>query len=102
MGAALPVAAYGAKRDGVPLREAVAHLVVAKEVRDGYEQEKFKHWTDIDRDGCSTRFPGTFDVVRLGVQSVSCGATLASEALAVAELAAACEIQREHGVNSQE
>ncbi|GLZ28190.1 hypothetical protein Lesp02_03800 [Lentzea sp. NBRC 105346] len=39
----------------LPLREAVAALVVADEVRDGYERTKFRHWIDADRDGCSTR-----------------------------------------------
>jgi Protein of unknown function (DUF1524) len=37
------------------LRDAVEALVVADEVRDGYERTKFRHWIDIDGDGCNTR-----------------------------------------------
>ncbi|RLK58425.1 uncharacterized protein DUF1524 [Actinokineospora cianjurensis] len=37
------------------LREAIAALPVADEVREGYERTKFKHWIDADRDGCNTR-----------------------------------------------
>ncbi len=40
---------------GVPLRDLVAHLSVADEVRDGYDRAKFKHWVDADHDGCDTR-----------------------------------------------
>ncbi len=39
----------------VPLRDLVAALPVATEVRDGYVRAKFKHWVDADRDGCNTR-----------------------------------------------
>ena len=39
----------------VPLRDVVAALPVATELRDGYERTKFKHWVDADRDGCNTR-----------------------------------------------
>lgn len=39
----------------MPLRDAVAALPVAEEIRDGYQREKYRHWTDADRDGCSTR-----------------------------------------------
>ncbi|WP_229694143.1 HNH endonuclease family protein [Lentzea pudingi] len=44
-----------AAASAVPLREAVAALAVADESRDGYQRDKFRHWTDADRDGCSTR-----------------------------------------------
>ena len=40
----------------VPLREAVALLVQADERREGYSRDRFRHWIDADRDGCSTRF----------------------------------------------
>jgi len=39
-----------------PLVTAINNLPVAAEVRTGYERAKFKHWTDADGDGCSTRF----------------------------------------------
>jgi len=39
-----------------PLVTAINNLPVATEVRTGYERSKFKHWTDADSDGCSTRF----------------------------------------------
>ncbi|HEX8870513.1 MAG TPA: hypothetical protein VF821_32910 [Lentzea sp.] len=39
----------------MPLRDAVAALPVADEIRDGYRRDKFKLWTDADHDGCSTR-----------------------------------------------
>ncbi|MFI6098199.1 HNH endonuclease family protein [Lentzea sp. NPDC051213] len=48
-------AAAPATAAALPLREAVAALPVADEVRDGYQREKFRHWVDADRDGCSTR-----------------------------------------------
>ncbi|MFJ6671751.1 HNH endonuclease family protein [Actinosynnema sp. NPDC091369] len=37
------------------LRDAVEHLPVREENREGYERDKFRHWIDADRDGCSTR-----------------------------------------------
>jgi Protein of unknown function (DUF1524) len=37
------------------VRELIAELPVAGEVRDGYERTKFRHWVDADRDGCNTR-----------------------------------------------
>lgn len=37
------------------LQDAVEALVVADEVRDGYDRDLFKHWIDADHDGCSTR-----------------------------------------------
>ena len=40
---------------GVPLREVVAALPLADEVRDGYDRAKFRHWVDADGDGCNTR-----------------------------------------------
>jgi hypothetical protein len=49
------MAAASATATAVPLREAVAVLPVADESRDGYQRDKFRHWTDADRDGCSTR-----------------------------------------------
>ncbi|MEW1847822.1 hypothetical protein AB0392_58540 [Nonomuraea angiospora] len=30
-------------------------LPVASERREGYQRTSFRHWTDQDRDGCSTR-----------------------------------------------
>lgn len=41
--------------DTLPLRDAVAALKVADEDRTGYDRNLFHHWTDADRDGCSTR-----------------------------------------------
>lgn len=38
-----------------PLRTAVADLTVAEENRTGYQRTRFRHWTDEDDDGCSTR-----------------------------------------------
>jgi hypothetical protein len=39
----------------LPVRDALAALPVQTENRTGYERTKFKHWTDVDRDGCNTR-----------------------------------------------
>jgi hypothetical protein len=39
----------------VPVRDVVAALPVATELRDGHDRTKFKHWVDADRDGCNTR-----------------------------------------------
>ncbi|MFS0698112.1 HNH endonuclease family protein [Streptomyces nitrosporeus] len=51
-----PAAAPGAPADGgLSLADAVAKLPAGDEVRDGYERDSFKHWTDEDGDGCATR-----------------------------------------------
>ena len=39
----------------VDLRNAVAQMGVANEVRTGYVRDKFKHWDDVDRDCQNTR-----------------------------------------------
>jgi hypothetical protein len=39
-----------------PLRTAVSSLVVATEVRTGYDRDLFPHWIDADGDGCNTRY----------------------------------------------
>ncbi|MFK4103191.1 HNH endonuclease family protein [Streptomyces sp. NPDC019531] len=39
----------------LPVRDALATLPVQDEDRTGYERTKFRHWSDADRDGCSTR-----------------------------------------------
>ncbi|WP_346767374.1 hypothetical protein [Streptomyces sp. C1-2] len=39
----------------LPVRDALTALAVQAEDRTGYEHIKFRHWTDADRDGCSTR-----------------------------------------------
>ncbi|MFS8202589.1 HNH endonuclease family protein [Streptomyces sp. CWNU-52B] len=39
----------------LPLAAAVDLLPSAVESRDGYQRSRFRHWTDADRDGCSTR-----------------------------------------------
>ncbi|WP_424858543.1 HNH endonuclease family protein [Streptomyces sp. SAI-170] len=39
----------------LPVRDALAHLTVQEEDRTGYSRNAFRHWTDADRDGCSTR-----------------------------------------------
>jgi hypothetical protein len=38
-----------------PLTEAIEHLDVATEHRDGYDRDKFNHWVDADGDGCDAR-----------------------------------------------
>ncbi|MFH8993082.1 HNH endonuclease family protein [Streptomyces sp. NPDC017940] len=50
-------AAHAAPGDDVrmPVRDALTALDVTDESREGYSRDKFKHWTDADRDGCSTR-----------------------------------------------
>ncbi|MEU4574636.1 HNH endonuclease family protein [Nonomuraea sp. NPDC023979] len=53
--AASPGAAARAA-EGLLLADAVATLPVAAEQREGYKRTSFKHWTDSDRDGCSTRY----------------------------------------------
>lgn len=40
----------------IAVEELLAGLIVAEEVRGGYERDLFKHWIDDDRDGCNTRF----------------------------------------------
>ncbi|MFJ4836337.1 HNH endonuclease family protein [Streptomyces sp. NPDC088747] len=49
--------AEGAPGDTVtlPVRDALKALTIHDESRTGYERSKFRHWTDADRDGCSTR-----------------------------------------------
>ncbi|MGW1878793.1 HNH endonuclease family protein [Streptomyces sp. NPDC001975] len=39
----------------LPVRDALAALTVADESRAGYSRDKFKHWTDADKDGCNAR-----------------------------------------------
>ncbi|CUW33344.1 hypothetical protein [Streptomyces reticuli] len=39
----------------LPVRDALAALPVQDESRAGYTRDKFKHWTDADKDGCNTR-----------------------------------------------
>ncbi|MFC8520125.1 HNH endonuclease family protein [Streptomyces sp. NPDC057257] len=39
----------------LPVRDALAALPVQDESRTGYTRDKFRHWTDADRDGCTTR-----------------------------------------------
>ena len=37
------------------LDAAIKVLKVAPDVRDGYARSKFKHWSDLDKNGCNTR-----------------------------------------------
>ncbi|MFJ8159023.1 HNH endonuclease family protein [Streptomyces sp. NPDC094468] len=39
----------------LPVRDALAALPVADESRAGYTRDKFKHWTDADKNGCNAR-----------------------------------------------
>ncbi|MDT0382507.1 HNH endonuclease family protein [Streptomyces sp. DSM 42041] len=39
----------------LPLRDAVEALPAAEETRTGYKRTLFRHWTDADKDSCSTR-----------------------------------------------
>ncbi|MGW7244648.1 HNH endonuclease family protein [Streptomyces sp. NPDC054804] len=39
----------------LPVRDALAALPVADESRAGYSRDKFRHWTDADKNGCNTR-----------------------------------------------
>ncbi|MEU9381261.1 HNH endonuclease family protein [Streptomyces sp. NPDC048279] len=39
----------------LPVRDALAALTVSDEDRTGYTRDKFKHWTDADKNGCNTR-----------------------------------------------
>ncbi len=51
-----PAANAAGETYSAPLVTAISSLPVAAEVRTGYERSKFKHWTDADGDGCSTRY----------------------------------------------
>jgi hypothetical protein len=53
--AASPGAPGGEQGSGLRLADAIRQLPVRSEVREGYEREAFKHWTDEDSDGCSAR-----------------------------------------------
>lgn len=37
------------------LDAAIKVLKVAPDIRDGYARSKFKHWSDLDKNGCNTR-----------------------------------------------
>ncbi|MCX5451420.1 HNH endonuclease family protein [Streptomyces nigrescens] len=45
----------GGSKAGLRLTDAIGRLKVAREVRAGYERDKFRLWTDADHDGCDTR-----------------------------------------------
>lgn len=51
---AVPSTAF-AESYSAPLRTAISDLPTASEVRTGYTRDAFRHWTDADGDGCSTR-----------------------------------------------
>lgn len=50
-----PSAASAEATSGPTLAEALAALPVAAEQRAGYDRDLFKHWVDVDRDGCNSR-----------------------------------------------
>jgi len=35
--------------------EGIKVLTIAPDVREGYSRAKFKHWSDLDKNGCNTR-----------------------------------------------
>lgn len=37
------------------LDAAIKTLKIAPDIRDGYARSKFKHWSDLDKNGCNTR-----------------------------------------------
>ncbi|MCW8382412.1 HNH endonuclease family protein [Streptomyces justiciae] len=39
----------------LPVHDALAELPIRDEDRTGYSRDKFRHWVDADRNGCSTR-----------------------------------------------
>ncbi|MGW1794232.1 HNH endonuclease family protein [Streptomyces tubercidicus] len=45
----------GGKNGSLRLTDAIERLKVSREVRAGYERDKFRLWTDADHDGCDTR-----------------------------------------------
>lgn len=44
-----------AESQPVPVRELLGQLTVAPERNTGYERGYFRHWSDLDGDGCDTR-----------------------------------------------
>lgn len=60
----------------VAVRDLIAQLRVADESRAGYQRTAFKHWTDADKDGCSTRNEVLLDeAVVAPVRSTGCKLT---------------------------
>ncbi|MGW7244581.1 HNH endonuclease family protein [Streptomyces sp. NPDC054804] len=51
----LPVRHAPGETITLPVRDALAALPVADESRAGYSRDKFRHWTDADKNGCNTR-----------------------------------------------
>ncbi|MFF7549627.1 DUF1524 domain-containing protein [Streptomyces canus] len=65
-----------ATRSRCSVRDALAALPVQTESRTGYERTKFRHWTDADRDGYSTRNEVLLDeAVTAPEQDASCRPT---------------------------
>ncbi|MEY2244888.1 HNH endonuclease family protein [Streptomyces sp. BF23-18] len=55
------------------VRELIAELPVAGEVRTGYERSKFRHWIDADKNDCNTRMEVLkAEAVEAPTQGVNC------------------------------
>lgn len=57
LAAAAPAVGAGPHPIAVPmtLADGIRLLPIAGERREGYQRTSFKHWTDADKDSCSTR-----------------------------------------------
>lgn len=59
-GASIAISCTAANAADMPksyasIESALKTIKIAPDVRDGYARSKFKHWSDLDKNGCNTR-----------------------------------------------